>query len=281
MSYPTKDHHGNWYRLSGSPVEQDAAFPDKVDLFIRPSFKSALYYHLAITKDGRQFGNEHTSAADGRHAQFEKITGFKSTVFRQKKEWIVFLRIPWNRIGGKPKGYFGVLPMRSRWRNGEVSSPAALDFTDRPPGDLYIEARLGDRPKIFSTKDQLCRLPSGTLRWQRSAYLSYPSLRVLKQIWNLQQSLQEATNSKNIGVRIYLAQQWIDLLTLEGLNFGATTGSIVPENLFPAVIRENVNKALLDQNMDTACRLLDAYLHKLDKVSRQWFADGSPGDILK
>ncbi len=31
--------------------------------------------------------------------------------------------------------------------------------------------------------------------------------------------------------------------------------------------------------VERACQALDAYLHKLDAVSRQWFADGSPGDV--
>lgn len=283
MLYPWKDHDLNWNILNSTPIEQDAAFPDKVDLFIRPTFSNPAYYHFTVTKEGLQFSKEdHISDSGKSYPQREKkLAPFSSTVISQEKEWIVFLRIPWNAIGGKPKGYFGIIPFRTRWRNGEASSPIALDFGDRPPADLYMEAILGEHAKIYRTDRMLTRLPSGLLRWQRPVDLRHPSSEILRQIWKLQQSLKQTTNSGNFDKRVDLTQQWVNLLELEGFNFSATTGSIVQENLFPAVIRKSVNEALCNENINEACKLLDSYLHKLDKVSRKWFADTSPGDILE
>lgn len=281
MSYLTKDHHENWYRLCRSPVEQDAAFPDKVDFFIRSSLADSAYYHFSVTKAGEGFGVKYDPlSSTGRYGHFQVLSSFRYDVMEENHEWRVSLRIPWKLVGGRPRSYFGVLPLRTRWRNGEVISPVALDFTDRPPADLYIEACLGARPVIFLGKKQLCRLPSGALRWQRSACLSYPPFKVIKQIRALQTSLHQATTIDNLGNRVYLTQRWIDLLALEGFNFGSTTGSITPEDMFPEVIRENVNQALLEKDTKKACTLLDAYIGRLARMSAQWFADGSPGDMV-
>ncbi len=46
------------------------------------------------------------------------------------------------------------------------------------------------------------------------------------------------------------------------------------------LIRQKVNAALQKNDPEQACQLLDTYLSQLDKMSRWWYADGSPGDIL-
>ncbi len=48
-----------------------------------------------------------------------------------------------------------------------------------------------------------------------------------------------------------------------------------------AFFRQKVNAAFQKNDLGQACQLLDTYLSQLDKMSRWWYADGSPGDILK
>ena len=60
--------------------------------------------------------------------------GFEATVTRRTGEWLVFFKIPWQTLGGKPKSYFGFLPMRTRWRDGEFSSPVAFDINEALAG---------------------------------------------------------------------------------------------------------------------------------------------------
>ncbi len=42
-----------------------------------------------------------------------------------------------------------------------------------------------------------------------------------------------------------------------------------------------MNAALQKNDPEQAYQLLDTYLSQLDKMSRWWYADGSPGNILK
>lgn len=284
MTYPFQSHMGtNWNRLESTPVEQDASFPDKVDLFIRPSLDQKGFYHFAVTKEGQSFAKmSHSDTYEKTHkGTYQNIVAFRSSVTYTDHEWIAVLCIPWKLLGGMPSSTIGLLPMRTRWRDGEVSSPVALGFTDRPATDLFIEASLANYPKIFQIKGTLCTLPSGIRRWQRPALVRYPTQAQVRGIAELQQSLQYPTDSTNIGSRIFLVQCWTDLLTLEGFNFGASTGSIAPEDIFPEDIRRQVNTTLARKEMREACRSLDVYLKKLDNVSKAWFADGSVGDIRK
>jgi alpha-glucosidase (family GH31 glycosyl hydrolase) len=280
-AYPAIRQPGDWYRLEATPVEQDAVFPDKVEVFIRPDGDGPVCYHFAVTRDGQSFGMRETLDRSGDSPrQAEKTGDFRGTVRVRAREWTVLIGIPWAAIGGRPKGYFGIVPLRTRWRTQEVSSPVALGFEDRRPDDLYMETTLGPHPEIHGTTGILDTLVSGVVRWQRPARLDYPAPDILRQIWALQQALAgPTTGSGNLAPRIALTQQWTDLLQLEGFNFGATTGSIVPEDLFPDVLRRRVNGALRKRETGKACGMLDTYLHRLDTVSRRWFADHSPGDI--
>jgi alpha-glucosidase (family GH31 glycosyl hydrolase) len=290
LSFPVQRHPADWYALASLPSDQDTAFPDKVDLFLQPDRKSGTYYQFAVTLDGQTFGCGHRAAsvskktaADDNEAgapALGKITNFTATVTRQERQWLVYLRIPWKTIGGQPSNYFGLLPVRTRWRNGEVSSPAAFDFDERAPRDLFIETHLGGAVNVQTYATNLCRLPSGTWRWQPPARLSYPDEVTRRQIWQLQLSLATPTGAENFASRLYLTQCWVDLLALEGFNFRPAGGSIVDENMQLLTTRTKVNAALQKNEMSSARHLLDAYLKQLDQFSRDWFADGSPGDLL-
>ena len=118
------------------------------------------------------------------------------------------------------------------------------------------------------------------MRWQRPALLNHPNRELMQQIWDMQGQLQVPTDAKNFERRIYLTQRWFDLLVLEGFSFNAGQGSLVDESIYPAVFRSKINKTLREKNSAEAYKIMDAYLHTLDQVSRQWFADGSVGNIL-
>lgn len=276
MAFPAVHRNSNWYALLDSFADQDSFFPDKVDLFIRPDLAKPYYYQFAVTLDGLKFGCIQKDDGD---AKIQKVTAFDAGVRKEANEWLVYLRIPWNSIGGKPANDFGLLPVRTRWRDGEVSSPVAFDFIERPPTDLFIETHFSGGPTVGVYPETLCRLPSGALHLQRPALLSYPDAETVRAIWQMQQSLSEPTSEYNFSRRLYLTQRWTDLMTLEGFNFRVGRGSIVEKDLSLFLVRETVNRALQEKNAPAAYQSLDAYLHQLDAVSRKWFADGSPGDV--
>ncbi len=73
----------------------------------------------------------------------------------------------------------------------------------------------------------------------------------------------------------------MDMLALEGFDFRPDTGTIVKDDLTPYIIRQKINAALQENVPWRAYQLLDTYLGKLDRGSGDWFADGSPGNILR
>ncbi len=285
LSFAAKNHNANWYSLLDTPWDQDSDFPDSVSLFIRPDVNHSYYYQFAVTKEGsifgckRQLGSFSEDDDQESRVRVQKVADFTATVLSGTNEWTVLLRIPWSTIGGKATNDFGLLPIRTRWRNGEVSSPVAFDFTERPPMDLFIETHFSGGPGIQVYPDTLCRLPSGILRWQNPALLSYPDSETVRQIWHMEQSLNEPTTQDNLGRRLYLTRRWTDMMSLEGFDFRTGRGSIVKENMDLYAVRRQVNAALQKSDIQGACRALDVYLHELDGVSRRWFADDSPGDI--
>jgi alpha-glucosidase (family GH31 glycosyl hydrolase) len=292
QSFPAIQRNTNWLSLQASPIEKDALFPDKVELFIQPDLGSRCYYQFVATMGGLAFGCKQPGKSDGlaapdaeaksgAEAGARALRDFDARVIQSTNEWTVLFRIGWNAIGGRPPACFGLLPMRTRWRDGEITSPAALDFSDRPALDLFVETHFSGTAPGKPPCASLCRLPSGALRWQRPALLTYPDAETLGQIWRLQQSLYTPTDRDNLAPRLYLTQRWVDLLLLEGFSFSATSGSIAQEDLSVSAPRCAINFALRNNRTDEACRLLDAYLQKLGAVSARWFADGSPGDILE
>jgi len=290
LSWPATNQPGNWYSLLRSPVEQDSTFPDKVDCFIKPDLNQDSFYEFTATLNGLKFGvkcKSHPAPAakaeddpENGSSSVTKVNDFEATVTTQAGEWIVFFKIPWKTLGGRPADSFGFLPERTRWRDGEISSPVAVGFDERPPADLFIETHFAGGPATAATPTSLCQLPSGALRWQRPAWLNYPDPETLRQIWGMQQSLNHPTDKDNLARRLYLTQRWIDLLTLEGFSFSVGSGSIVPHDLKPYALRRSINHDLQKGNLDRAAYLLDDWLNTMNGVSRKWFADGSPGDIL-
>lgn len=269
----------------------DTYFPDRVDVYMRPTMKSGHYYQFSVAKDGQSAGvirGELTQVKNPegggdviKDKNARLISNFNVNIKAEQNAWSVLLKVPWSSVEGKPAKLFGLLLDRTRWRDSERTSPVALDFDDRPAPDLFIETTFDIKPAIIVSSQVLTRLPSGTLRWQRTTRLEYPTLVEKEAIWAMQQTLNQATTPENFPDRVHLTQRWCDLLTLEGFNFRKEAGGPIPYTIHPHEIRRKVNNALLKNNVQLACDSLNAYLKTLDTVSRNWFADGSPGNIQK
>ncbi|MGH9618318.1 MAG: hypothetical protein ACRD45_01225, partial [Bryobacteraceae bacterium] len=292
MSFPVGTLKADWYSLAGLPSGSDSwpPFPDEVDLLIQPDTGKQSYYQFAVTPDGSKFACERLFSSGAQHVadqaasatlHVKRVDAFETSIVKSPDEWLVFFQIPWKTLGGRAQSLFGFLPMRTRWRDGEFTTPVAIDFYESLPIDLLIETHLSGEAKLNDAQTSLCRLPSGIARWQRPALLSHPDHETLQQIWQMQKSLSTPTGSDNLAQRLYLMQRWLDLLELEGFTFLPNNSADVKEKMTPAILRQRVNAALRENDPGEACRLLDGYAAKLDAASRAWFADGSPGDILK
>jgi alpha-glucosidase (family GH31 glycosyl hydrolase) len=293
--FPNTNREANWKLLKGSPGGCDSwpPFPDEVDFFVQPDPASPSYYQFTAIPDGSTFACNRMLPADSNIVPDEaaanrnssvrvtKISDYEGSVIKKADEWVTFFKIPWAAIGGKPNSHFGLLPIRTRWRDGEFSSPAAIDFEEWLPVDLMIEAHFAGEPATQSQKTTLCRLPSGTLRWQRPAVTPYPNIETRREIWRMESSLATPTDAENLGQRLYLTQSWMDLMTQEGFTALPRAWGILTNNLTLAFFREKVNGALQHNDVARACQLVDNYLAQLDRMSRWWYADGSPGDILE
>jgi alpha-glucosidase (family GH31 glycosyl hydrolase) len=97
----------------------------------------------------------------------------------------------------------------------------------------------------------------------------------------MQSSLETPTDEATLPQRIHLAQCWTDLMLMEGFTSLPRSWNPWNENLAAYMIRRRVNAALRKEQPSQACHLLDSYLQKLGAVSRWWYADGSPGNILQ
>jgi alpha-glucosidase (family GH31 glycosyl hydrolase) len=265
-----------------------------VDFLIQPDAGVPSYYQFAATPQGLKFGCERLlssstdvtadTAADAGDSSVvvSKVEGFEAIVTRRTDEWLVFFEIPWQILGGKPKTYFGLLPMRTRWRDGEFSSPVAFDVNEAMPVDLFIETYFSGAAQVQDSQSSLCQLPSGVFRWQRPAVMTYPGIDTRRQIWQMESSLATPTDKNNLAQRLFLTERWMDLMMLEGFTpLPGAWGSLQRPNLMLPLLRQKVNAALQKNDPGQACQLLDTYLSQLDKMSRWWYADGSPGDILQ
>ena len=302
MSFPYANLDGNlwkeanWHSLRGLPSAANnwPPYPDEVDLLIQPDVDAPSYYQFAATLQGLKFGcnrllspNPDTSAdqqAAARHSpvRASDVDAFEASIDRKADEWLAFFQIPWQTLGGKPKSYFGFLPMRTRWRDCEFSSPAAIDLNEGMPVDVLIETHFSDdAAPVRSPQRSLCQLPSGIFRWQRPAVRTYPDAQTRQQIWQLQTSLTTPTDKDNLARRLYVTQRWMDLMTQEGFTPLPHSWGILAYDLTLAYIRQRVNAALQKNDMERASQSLDTYLSQFDKMSRWWYADASPGDILK
>ncbi len=278
---PRVSREVKWHDLLNTPVEQDAYFSDKVDFFLQPNVNEKSYFQFCTTIDGKAFGTKcvYELSEGSIKRKFNPVTDFKSSINKTEDGWTVFLRIPWKVIRGKPTGYFGILPVRTKWRNSEITTPVAMGYADRPAVDLFIEAAFGNSFEIIPTEGALCHLPSGTHRWQRLLYNTYPTPGIKKEIWSLQQSLHTPTSVNNIGNRLLLLNHWINLMEIEGFNFGSKKGSLPEIDIYPSNIRVKINNELRAGNFTRAGEELDSYLKEIDRASRKWFADNSPGNI--
>jgi len=291
LSFPAGLQKGNWFSMPGLPSGSDSwpPFPDEVDLLIQPDMGNPSYYQFAVTLEGLKFGRQRLLTTDldeaaDEHARASargsKVEAFEASVTKGTNAWIAFFQIPWETLGGKPKIHFGLLPMRTRWRDGEFSSPAAIDFDECMPVDLLIETHFPGTVQARESQSSLCQLPSGIFRWQRPAVLTYPDRETLQQIWQMENSLTTPTDAKNLAQRLYLAQRWMDLMTLEGFTALPRAWGILRNDLRLAFLRQRMNAAFQKNDVERACKVLDSYLSHLDEMSRWWYADGSPGDIL-
>ena len=285
----------DWYSLHGLPSASNnwPPNPDEVDLLIQPDTGIPSYFQFAATPQGLKFGcnrlltsNAGASANEAAIAEespgrVNKVEAFEASITRRAGEWLAYFQIPWKTLGGEPKSHFGFLPMRTRWRDGEFGSPVAIDLNESLPIDLLIETHFSNVARVRDYQGTLCELPSGVLRWQRPAVEIYPDVETQRQIWQMQTSLPAPTDEKNLARRLYLTQCWMDLMMQEGFTPLPRAWGDVPVDLTLPFIRQKVNAALQKNDQKGACQLLDTYLRQLDKMSRWWYADGSPGDILR
>jgi alpha-glucosidase (family GH31 glycosyl hydrolase) len=285
----------NWHSLHGLPSAANnwPPNPDEVDLLIQPDTSNPSYYQFAATPQGSIFGCERllpsntaaaadvSAAARDSSVIVSKVQAFDATVVRKSDEWLAFLQIPWQTLGGKPDSHFGFLPMRTRWRNGEFSAPAAIDFNEGMPVDLFIETHFSGAAQVQNPQSSLCQLPSGTFRWQRPAIVTHPNADTCRQIWQMESSLTTPTDKNSLAQRLDLTQRWMDLMTQEGFTPLPRAWGNLENDLTLAYFRQKVNSAFQQNDLGRACQLLDTYLGQLDKMSRWWYADGSPGNILE
>ncbi len=301
MSYPYTNldtkywPEADWHSLHGLPAGADnwPPYPDEVDFLIQPDVGVPSYYQFAATEQGLKFGcdrlmstnsdvtTDEAAAARRSSIRVSNVEAFEASVTTRTNEWLVFFQIPWATLGGEPKSDCGLLPMRTRWRDGEFSAPVAIDFDEFMPVDLLIETHFSGTARVRDSQSSLCELPSGILRWQRPAMLTYPDIETCQQIWRMESSLSTPTDKDNLAQRLYLTQRWMDLMMLEGFTPLPRAWGVLTNNLTLAFFRQRVNAAFQKNDPQQVYQLVDTYLAQLDKMSRWWYADGSPGDILK
>lgn len=242
-----------------------SSYPDAVYVQVRSSWRS---------EEAHVFAADSSGACEG--------DGFDVKVEREGEAWTARFEIPWDRIGGRPaESFFGLNLVRSRGQSSEILSPVALDQTLTLPADLMMVVSFGETPKIRGQAGCLIELPDGALRWQLPSRLAWPGGAERRALWEEQQTLDRATARADLAKRIELAQRLHDTLVLEGFSFH-TDGSnwlVGAGEFYPDQARIAVNRALCHRDFVGACRALDTYLQQLDRASRRWFADGSPGNI--
>ncbi len=241
------------------------SYPDAVYVQCRPSWKNPEVYLFAVDASGQRNRQD-----------------FSCDVAWQAEGWTAHFKIPWPLAGGWPgESHFGVNLIRSRGQSSEVLSPAILDQTLTLPPDLLMSARIGNEPGIWSGESFLEMLPSGTQRWQLPAHLLWPDEEERRWLWDGQQKLARPTSPPMLAERVRLAQRLYDMLVLDGFSFH-TDGSNWPVRageFYPPQARVAVNDALCQGDPLRACAVVDILLQQLDRASRRWFADQSPGNI--
>ena len=208
---------------------------------------------VAARLAGRESSPRHRPSVPRRSKTFE------ASVTRGANEWVVYFQIPWTTVGGKPGSYFGVMPIRTRWRDGEVSSPVAFDFMDEvnstmksgltedPAVDLFIETHFAGPARASREKPACagclparcagsgrawCPIPMST-RASRSGRWRIPCPpRRMRTIW---------------AQRLYLTSCWTDLMTMEGFCFLHRSWSATMEDLWPYIPRREDQRGLANE----------------------------------
>jgi len=206
------------------------------------------------------------------------------------ESWTAEITIPWKELRGLPTKPFLLQLSRVRGITGEVLSPSAVDFHDGPVDtvrapaaiDQFMEVSLGGAKEIKTSNSGLITLPSGARRWERRALLHHASVEERKQLARLQQDLSsQPTTGANLAERVRLAEIWYDLLDQEGVSFHWDSGVwlLEPGELDPWTARHKFNDALGQGDEPAAYQILDSLLSHFDRLSKVWFADGTPGDV--
>jgi alpha-glucosidase (family GH31 glycosyl hydrolase) len=260
---------------------QNPALQNSVAVQVRPDWNQTTVYYVALALSREHFGLRFPACPMPEGKIPEPVTGYVTRQDTQDGIVRCDIVIPWVVLGGRPANTFGLNVLRARAQSSEYLSPIALDHTHDIAPDLFMEVSFGDHPRMIVLEETLARLPSGVPRWQRPAVLDWPDSEERGAIWNMQQELSVPTTPESLARRVHLCQRWLDLLILEGFSFH-TEGGCWTEGkgeYRPERARMMVNEALLTGNTAEACRVLDVFLGQLDRASRTWFADGSPGNI--
>lgn len=251
-------------------------FADMVAVLLRPRWGSDACILAAAASAGdvtaRRIGGSDDTPSD-------EVPGVTAVVARGRGTWSAVLRIPWASLGGVPDAPFGLNLLRTRWQSGERLSASPLDFWDEPAPDLCLRATLGGVPDVTWTPPGAH--PVEPLRWRPPVAFIPPTAALRAELHALQRELAQPTTAAVLPRRIRLAQAWTDLLVCEGFSFHPQGGSweLRPGEFGPAAARRAVNDALDRGAGAEACRVLDVYLAQLDRATRAWFADGTPGNL--
>lgn len=242
-----------------------SAYPDAVYIQFRPDWTSETIFLFAVDSSGARNRSD-----------------FDATVERAAGQWTVHFGISWDLMGGRPQeGPFGLNLVRSRGQSSELLSPVVLDQTLHLPSDLLLSCQFAGRPVGNSAPGFLIALPDGTSRWQLPGELIWPNEEERRWLWQEQTGLARPTTPAMLSERVRLAQRMHDMLVLEGHSFH-TDGSnwpVAAGEFYPHEARMAVNRSLCERDLARACAQLDIYLEQLDRASRRWFADQSPGNI--
>jgi len=148
---------------------------------------------------------------------------------------------------------------------GEITSPVAVDFADRPDGSFH-------RNRISRSAYHDVRIGMFMPAALRRVAVAAARVAHLSRCRHGPRNLADGANavatdrSTNLAQRVYLAQRWTDLLELEGFVF-----ALPPGRSRMRIYRRHwcgrVNTALRAKDPGLADRLLDDYLNKLDAVS--------------
>ena len=270
-------------------ADPDPVFRDGVRLSRTDRIEVGFLAPGASQDDLWQFSVEENGTASVTHRKSESaLPDAKVTMGDQ--EWVADLTIPWRQLGGLPSSAFLLQLSRVRLITGEVLSPSAVDFHDGPvttdlapaATDEFMEVTLGGTRGTKTGGLGLITLPSGKKRWERRAILHRATRDELKEIAGLQALIDsQPTSQVNLADRVRLAEIWYDLLDQDGFAFRPESGSwlLDPGELDPWTARHRFNDALAIQDFTTAHQVLDSLLKHFNRVSKAWFADGTPGDI--